>query len=93
MDLKHFVPGRKYNVGTSIGALMLAEGWAEPVDGEDADVPTPFSEEDPFMPRVIDRSSPPNLIRETYPPYADAIPTAADFERRKRRRTPKSSHS
>jgi hypothetical protein len=90
IDLRHFVPGQKYDVGTGLGALMLAEGWAEPVDGDEP-VPAPFSDADPYTPRVIDRNSPPNLIRETYPPYADAIPTAADFERRKRRRPPKSS--
>jgi hypothetical protein len=88
IDLKHFVPGQKYDVGTALGALMLAEGWAEPIeDGEVMIVP--FSDADPFMSRVIDRSTPPNLIRETYPPYADAMTTAADFERRKRRRPPR----
>jgi len=86
IDLGHFVPGQKYDVGTALGMLMLAEGWAEPLPDSEA-VVAPFSEADPFTPRVVDRSAPPNLIRETYPPYADSIPTAADFERRKRPRS------
>jgi hypothetical protein len=88
IDLKHFVPGHAYDVGTSLGALMLAEGWAAPVEND------PLAEEpvggDPFTSRVGDTSSPPNLIRETHPPAADEITMAADFERRKRPRPPSS---
>ena len=92
IDLKHYVPGHKYEVGTGLGTLMLAEGWAEPVDDSEPTI-TPFSESDPFTPRVFDRNSPPNLVRETYPPYADTIAAAADLDRRRRRRSPKSSKS
>jgi hypothetical protein len=92
IDLKHFEPGEKYDVGTGLGTLMLAEGWAEPVDGDEV-LPAPFSDADPYTPRVIDRNSPPNLIRETYPPYADAIATATDFDRRRRRRSLKSAQN
>jgi hypothetical protein len=38
------------------------------------------------MPRVIDDHSPPNLVRETYPPYVDQLPSAPDLQRRKRPR-------
>jgi hypothetical protein len=86
IDLRHFVPGRAYDVGTSLGALMLAEGWAAPVESDAPDV-TPFSG-DPFTSHAPDSSSPPNLIRETHPPTADEITMAADFERRKRPRPP-----
>jgi len=90
IDLKHFVPGQKYDVGSSLGALMLAEGWAVPVDDAEPGV-GPFKETEAYTPRVIDRPAPPNLIREAFPPYADSLPNAADFERRRRRRPPKSS--
>lgn len=88
IELKHFVPGQKYEVGTALGTLMLAEGWAEPLS-DDEPIVEPFSDSDPYMARVIDRGSPPNLIRERYPPFADAIPTATDFERRRRPRPPR----
>ena len=88
IDLDHFVPGQKYDVGTALAMLLLAEGWAEPVPDNEP-VVAPFSEADPFRPRVVDPSAPRNLIRETYPPYADSIPAAADFERRRRRRAPR----
>jgi len=90
IDLRHYVPGQKYEVGTCLGALMLAEGWAEPVEDSEPTI-IPFSDADPFTPRVFDRNSPPNLVRETYPPYADTIATAADFDRRRPRRQPKST--
>jgi hypothetical protein len=86
IDLKHFVPGHVYDVGTSLGTLMLAEGWASPVEN-DAPLEAPVSG-DPFTSRVADSSSPPNLIRETHPPAADEIAMAADFVRRKRARPP-----
>ena len=91
IDLKHFVPGRVYDVGTSLGTLMLAEGWAAPVDS--AAPPTPIASGDPFTSRSAESrspsrpagvNSPPNLIRETHPPTADEITMAADFEPRKR---------
>ena len=86
IDLKHFVPGQAYDVGTSVGTLMLAEGWAAPVEN-DAPAAAPVAG-DPFTSRTADSSSPPNLIRERHPPTADKITMAADFERRKRPRPP-----
>ena len=91
IDLKHFVPGRVYDVGTSLGALMLAEGWAAPVDS--AAQPAPVVSGDPFTSWTAQSTSPSrsagsnslsNLIRETHPPTNDEITMAADFEPRKR---------
>jgi len=94
IDLKHFVPGQVYDVGTSLGALMLAEGWAAPVDS--AAPPLTVVSGDPFTSRSASRTSPPsgsadssappNLVREMHPPAADEITMAADFEPRKRPR-------
>jgi hypothetical protein len=88
IDLRHFVPGQIYEVGNRVGALMLAERWAEPVGDLVPAQLVPFSENDPYLPRVVDGNSPPNLTREIYPPYADDIPMAADLERRRRPRGP-----
>jgi CheY-like chemotaxis protein len=33
IDLTRFVRGLTYDVGTALGNLLLAEGWAEPIDG------------------------------------------------------------
>jgi len=90
IELKRYVVGQKYDVGTALGALMLAEGWAEPLDDGEPMI-APFSDADPFMPRVFDRNSPANLIREKHPPYADMLAVAADHDRRRRRRPPRSS--
>jgi hypothetical protein len=94
IDLKHFVPGQVYEVGTSLGALMLAEGWAAPADSAAASAPVVAG--DPFTSRSTGstsspsrsaaRDSPPNLIRETHPPTVDEITMAADFEPLKRPR-------
>jgi hypothetical protein len=29
--LDHFQPGREYEIGNGIAALLIAEGWAEPL--------------------------------------------------------------
>ena len=87
INLKQFVPGQAYDVGTSLGTLMLAEGWAAPIEN-DAPAAVPTSSRDPFTSRTPDRTSPPNLIKETHPPAADEITMAADFERRRRPRPP-----
>jgi hypothetical protein len=58
--LDQFVAGSCYDVSNTLGALLLCEGWAEPVEN----------------------APPPNLVRETYPPYLDWTP-AIKFERRR----------
>jgi hypothetical protein len=87
IDLQRFVPGQKYEVGNRLGALFLSEGWAEPVPDDEPALLIPFSDADPFTERVIDRNTPPNLVRETYPPYVEPATRAADFERRRSART------
>ncbi len=76
-----FEVGRQYDVGTMVAALFLAEAWAEPVADDEPPLVIPFSEVDPFVSRVI-RESPPNLVRDTYPPYVDDVALAADRTRR-----------
>ena len=36
IQLEHFEPGKSYDVGVTVGTLLLAEGWAEPDDGRPA---------------------------------------------------------
>ena len=83
--LDRFEPGHLYDVGNSLGALMLAEGWAQPVGVEEPAVEAPFI---PFAPNDYrDPDAPPNLVREHYPPCLDEpLDFTADFQRRQRER-------
>ncbi|MBI3263869.1 MAG: hypothetical protein HYZ58_12065 [Acidobacteria bacterium] len=36
IQLDHFYPGHVYDIGATLGSVMLAEGWAEPVPDEEA---------------------------------------------------------
>lgn len=83
-----FQVGQQYEVGNSIAAVMLAEGWAIPVALDEPAGVVPFSETDPFKdPPFQDKDAPANLTREHYPPFLDSRPgVAAEFERRKRHR-------
>jgi hypothetical protein len=85
--LDAFKVGFEYEVGSSIGALMLAERWAEPVADDAPALAVLFSETDPFAPPAYrDADAPMNLIRERYPPYLDSTPAIAfDFRRRTKR--------
>jgi hypothetical protein len=52
VQLSRFVPGTQHEVGNSLGALFLAEGWAEPAppDEESVTIPRashPFDDRDP----------------------------------------------
>jgi hypothetical protein len=87
LRLDHFEPGGQYEVGNSLGALMLAEGWAVPVAADAPAVVAPFSETDPFAaPSYRDADAPANLTREHYPPYLNERPEIAfDFRRRPKR--------
>ena len=87
INLEPFAPGERYEVGATLGALLLAEGWAVPCEHGCAAI-VPFSDADPFVIRVADGHTPPNLIRETYPPSADGIDLGGEFERRRRPRRP-----
>ena len=80
IQLDRYVSGQVYDVGRSLAALFLAEGWAEPIAPED-----PAAGRDEFG-SDVDISIPPNLQREIYPPYYDGPPSLARDRRRRRRR-------
>jgi hypothetical protein len=88
IDLRRFAVGQDYEVGNRLGAVMLAEGWAEPLADDGPALLIPFSDDDPFMTRTLVRQDgPSNLRREAYPPYGNEIALASDLDRRKRRRS------
>ena len=64
-----FQLGLEYEVGNSVGALLLAEGWAEPIPLDAARPPVPFGPGDPFEMRVLDHADPPNLKKEPESPF------------------------
>ena len=83
LDLSRFEPGAEYELGTAVGSLLLAAGWAEPVTDRTAGR-IEAVDPDAFE-RLVDRrvDTPENLVREQYPPFADeAAAVASDFERR-----------
>ena len=86
--LDHFELGYQYEVGNSLGALMLAEGWAEPVQLDEPALLIPFSETDPFDARRLYRgpAKSPGSTRETYQPAPRQIDRASEIKRRRRRR-------
>jgi hypothetical protein len=86
VQLDGFETGVVYDVGTSIAAVLLAEGWAVPVPIDAPVPPTPFSEADPCSTQPYrDPDAPPNLTREHYPPYLDRA-RAAELPPRMRTR-------
>jgi len=96
LDLGRFEPGSVYDVGTSLGCLMLCEGWAEPVGADTPAqvVPLPASDLPPNAPDAAiepDAAAPAtrrpaNVVRQRVPPDVDVVPIAADFHRRRPRR-------
>jgi hypothetical protein len=86
LQLDRYELGYTYDVGNTIGALFLAEGWGEPVVDE-APAPAAASiKNEPAVVTPIDPDNPPNLRREVYPPYLDRLDLdiAADLERIRR---------
>jgi hypothetical protein len=81
IQLSRFQPGCKYDVGNVLGALLLSEGWAEPVADEQPVLLVPMEESNSDEPTG---DEPPNLIRERCAGY-DEPSTAPDLKRRKRR--------
>ena len=81
--LDRFVLGCQYEVSNLLGAVFLAEGWAEPVDSEQPAVLTPYNVMDEERPV----GKPSNLVREIFPREAEA-PRALAADRRRRRRRP-----
>ena len=86
IDLDRFIPDHLYEVGNSLAALLLAEGWAEPVSLDEPAEVVPFSETDPFTQRWLDDKEPPNLVRDYAPPTAEQLGIAADYFWRPRKR-------
>ena len=41
VQLDHFIPGFKYQVGTVLAAYLIAEGWAEPIVEDSFEQETP----------------------------------------------------
>jgi hypothetical protein len=84
LRLDHFLPGQQYEVGNTLGALFLSEGWAEPVDDPEPALVIPLRD----LAADASESFPPNLIRDIYPPYYRDRPTVAmDRRRRPRHKT------
>ena len=75
-----FRPGVQYEMGNSLGALFLAEGWGEPIASDEPAVLIPLSE---FT--VDTERAPARLIRQTCPPSHDASPALAPDRRRRLR--------
>jgi hypothetical protein len=88
IDLQRFAPGFQYEVGSIVGGLLLAEGWAALVTSDEPAMLIPMVE---LHPDGVPEN-PPNLVREIYPPYFDGprprLAHATDRPRtsRKRRR-------
>jgi hypothetical protein len=81
-----FEPGKQYEVGNSLGALFLAEGWAVPMPLDSPMPDVPFDDNDPYDARPLSRKDDPsNLKRESRPPYLNRD-IAADSKGRKHRR-------
>jgi hypothetical protein len=84
INLQRFRVGAHYEVGSLIGGLLLAEGWAELVPSDEPAALVPTSElgaDDPS-------ETPANLIREIYPPYYDG-PSSHPADRRLKSRRPR----
>jgi CheY-like chemotaxis protein len=68
-DLSRFIQGLTYDVGTRLANVMLAEGWAEPVDDAERDEPAlviPLSRfSNPSVLVVEDDDSARRLVAET----------------------------
>src|SRR3954466_7065836 len=79
MQLTQFRVGQQYVVGTALGALLLCEGWAEPVDDDSPELLIPVGEPGPE--RDVD-DPPPNLVRDVLHSEKGAI--AMDRGRRRR---------
>ena len=78
--LDGFHPGSSYEVGTTVAALFLAEGWAVPAEEDQPALPMSMAELESEM------IEPPNLTRESFPPdYAGRFSVAADQPRRRER--------
>jgi hypothetical protein len=91
IQLDRFEPGYQYDVGNSLAALMLAEGWAQPVALEEPGLVVPVSETAAAAPDAS-KPGPANLLREYYSPCIQArTDVAPDLGLDRRRRQRRSS--
>ena len=85
--LDQFEPGHEYDVGTALAALLLAEGWAQPVAMDEPALLLPFADTGPDGHAPPKAPTPSNLIREYYPPCLEGrAEMAADLKLDRRRR-------
>jgi hypothetical protein len=88
IQLDRFEPGYQYDVGNSLAALMLAEGWAQPVALEEPGLVVPVSD----TAADASKPGPANLLREYYSPCIQArTDVAPDLSLDRRRRQRRSS--
>jgi hypothetical protein len=85
INLRYFQVGSEYELGNTLSSVLLAEGWAEPVPLDAPAPPVPFGADDPFSMPVLDRSQPPNLVKEHHAQLRDRT-VAADVRRRRKGR-------
>jgi hypothetical protein len=90
LRLDLFEVGGQYDIGTMLASVLLAEGWAEPVTEAPAFAGSfDIFSADGLTYRQYGPPAPPNLIRETYPPYYDGPPGFALDRRRRPRNSPR----
>ena len=70
-----FDVGAEYEVGNTTGALLLAEGWAEPLPLDAPSSPQPFANEEPVDPTAVLRRRR-DLVRQLHPRAADRAKAA-----------------
>jgi hypothetical protein len=83
--LDRFEAGCLYDVGNTLGALLLAERWASPVADDEPALLVPLSEAAAFA-DCVSELVPANLVREVVPPYFDHLASGGNLERRHRPR-------
>ena len=66
-----FHPGSSYEVGTTLAALFLAEGWAVPAEQDKPALPMSMAELEAEM------IEPHNVVRESFPPGYEGRPSIA----------------
>jgi hypothetical protein len=85
VQLDGFHVGQEYDVGPSLGAVFLCEGWAEQVD--DQTPPRLIPPRKSKRVAAFDEPVPPNLVRDTSPPSYEGRAIAMDRSRRRRRKS------
>jgi hypothetical protein len=89
LPLDRFQKGCLYDVGTTLGILLLAEGWAEPVNEESALLVPASKRQSQRSPSARGNAAHRNLVHETRasnPSIPDPVATGAEFSSRTGRR-------